>query len=115
MPGSLTQAAAAWPKPLDVAARALLSTVLVLALVQALGQPLVRSLLPTFRSELPLLDTRFAITDVRLARVGADQVVRFRGNLSRPLLIHDRIVNPFGWNGLPAGGLQITYTVGGVM
>lgn len=115
MPGSLTQAATPWPKPLEIAARALISTVLVLAVVQALGRPLVRTLLPIFRAEGPLLDARFVITDVRLARVGADEVVRFQGNLSRPLMIHDRIVAPFGWNGVPAGGFQITYTVGGVL
>lgn len=109
------QAAAPWPKPLELAARALLSTVLVLAVVQALGRPLVRPLLPIFRTVVPLLDARFVITDVRLARVGADEVVRFRGNLSRPLVIHDRIVSPFGWNGMPAGGFQTTYTVGGVL
>ncbi|MHB8814877.1 MAG: hypothetical protein ACYDAE_16605 [Steroidobacteraceae bacterium] len=115
MPGSLTQAAAPWPQPLEIAARALISTVLVLVAVQALGRPLVRPLLPIFRAAVPLLDARFVITDVRLARLGADEVVRFRGNLARPLLIHDRIVEPFGWNGVPAGGFQITYTVGGVL
>ena len=116
MLGSPTQAAAApWPKPLEIAGRALLSTALVLAVVQVLGRPLVRPLLPIFRTAVPLLDARFLVTDVRLAHVGADEVVRFRGNLSRPLLIHDRIVNPFGWNGMPAGGFQTTYTVGGVL
>ena len=115
MPGSLTQAAAPWPKPLEIAGRALLATVLVLFVVQAFGRPLVRPLLPIFRTAVPLLDGRFVITDLRLARVGADEVVRFRGNLSRPLVIHDRIVSPFGWNGMPAGGFQTTYTVGGVL
>lgn len=109
------QAAAAWPKPLEIAARALLAMVLVLAVVQALGRPLVRPLIPIFRTAIPLLDPRFLITDVRLTRVGANEVVRFRGNLSSPLLIHGRVVNPFGWNGMPAGGLQITYTLGGVL
>lgn len=115
MPGSLTQITAPWPKPLEVVGRALLSTVLVLVVVQAFGRPLVRPLIPIFRAAVPLLDARFAITDVRLTRVGANEVVRFRGNLSRPLLIRGRIVNPFGWNGMPAGGLQITYTLGGVL
>ena len=114
MPGSLTQTAR-WPRPLEIAARALLATVLVLAVVQVLGRPLVRSLVPIFSTVVPLLDTRFAITGVDLTRVGANEVVRFRGNLSRPLLIRGRIVSPFGWNGVPAGGLQITYTVGGVL
>ena len=83
MPGSLTQTAAPWPKPLEVAARALLASVLVLTVVQALGRPLVRPLVPIFRTAIPLLDARFEITDVRLTRVGANAVVRFRGNLSR--------------------------------
>ena len=115
MPGSLTPAAAPWPRPLDLAARALLSTVLVLVVVQVLGRPLVRAMLPIISTAIPLLDPRFDITDVRLARFGADEVVRVRGNLSRPLLIGDRIIDPFGWNGVPAGGLQTTYTVGGVL
>jgi hypothetical protein len=115
MPGSPTQAAAPWPKPLEVAGRALLSTLLVLAVVQTFGRPLLRPLIPFFGTAIPLLDERFEITDARLTRVGANEVVRFRGNLSRPLLIHGRIVDPFGWNGVPAGGFQITYTVGGVL
>jgi hypothetical protein len=115
MPGSLTQAVAPWPRPLDLAARALLSTVIVLVVVQALGRPLVRAMLPVISTVTPFLDPRFEITDVRLAQFGADEVVRVRGNLSRPLLIGDRIIDPFGWNGAPAGGLQITYTAGGVL
>jgi hypothetical protein len=115
MPGSLTQAVAPWPRPLDLAVRALLSTVLVLVVVQVLGRPLVRAMLPVISTVTPLLDPRFDITDIRLARFGADEVVRVRGNLSRPLLIGDRIIDPFGWNGAPAGGLQITYTMGGVL
>lgn len=115
MPGSLTHAVTPWPRPLDLAVRALLSTVLVLVVVQALGRPLVRSMLPFISTMTPLLDARFDVTDVELARFGADDVVRVRGNLSRPLLIGDRIIDPFGWHGTPAGGLQITYTTGGVL
>jgi hypothetical protein len=115
MPGSLTQAVAPWPRPLDLALRALLSTVLVLVVVQVLGRPLVRAMLPVVSAVTPLIDPRFDVTDVQLARFGADDVVRVRGNLSRPLLIGDRIISPFGWNGTPAGGLQITYTMGGVL
>lgn len=114
MRGSHTQAAP-WPRPLDLTARALLSTVLVLVVVQVVGRPLVRAMLPVISTVIPLLDPRFDITDVRLARFGADEVVRVRGNLSRPLLIGTRIIDPFGWNGVPAGGLQTTYTVGGVL
>jgi hypothetical protein len=115
MPGSLIQAAPPWPRPLSLTVRALLSTVLVLILVQVLGRPLVRAMLPVISTVVPLLDPRFDITDVRLARFGADEVVRVRGNLSRPLLIGDRIINPFGWNGTPEGGLQTTYTMGGAL
>ena len=114
MPGSLIQAAP-WPGPLSLTARALLSTVLVLVVVQMLGRPLVRAMLPVISTMAPLLDPRFDITDVRLDRFGADEVVRVRGNLSRPLLIGDRIIDPFGWNGTPAGGLQSTYTMGGAL
>ena len=82
----------------------------MLALVQVLGP-----FLPIFRTLVPLLDARFVITDVRLARIGTDEVVRFRGNLSRPLVINDRIVDPFGWNGTPEGGFRPTYIVGDVL
>lgn len=115
MPGSLTQAATRWPQPLEILARALLATVLILAVDQTLGDSLVRPLLPIFRTAVPLLDARFVLIDVRLTRVGVDEVVRFRGNLSRPLVIQDRIVSPFGWSGMPQGGFQTTYTVGGVL
>jgi len=115
MPGSRTQAAAPWPGTREVAGRLLLATVLVLLVVQVLGRPLVRPLIPIFGAAIPFLDPRFAITDARLSRVGASEVVRFRGNLSQPLVIDGRIINPFGWNGTPAGGFQITYTVGGVL
>jgi len=93
----------------------LLATVLVLLVVQALGRTLVRPLIPIFGAAVPFLDPRFAVSDVRLSCVGASDVVRFRGNLSQPLLIDGRIINPFGWNGMPAGGFQITYTVGGAL
>lgn len=115
MPGSLTRATAPRPRPVEIAGRALLCAALVLVVVQVLGRPLAQSLIPVFRAAIPLLDARFEITDVRLTHVGASQVVRFRGNLSRPLVIHGRIVSPFGWNGIPQGGLQVTYTAGGVL
>ena len=93
----------------------LLAAALAVALVQVLGRPLVRPLMPIFGAAVPLLDPRFEITSVRLARIGASEVVRFRGNLSRPLVIRGRVLEPFGWNGMPAGGIQCTYTVGGVL
>lgn len=115
MRGSLPQAAAPGPKPLELAGRALLCTVLVLAVLQVCSRPLAQALLPGLRAVVPLLDPRFQLSEVRLARHGADEVVRFRGNLSRPLLVQGRIVSPFGWNGTPPGGFQITYTLGGVL
>lgn len=80
-----------------------------------LERALVGPLLPTFCSVMSYLDDRFVVTDVRLVPQGANEVVRFRANLARPLVAGGRILYPFGTHGVPEGGLQVTNTVGGVL
>lgn len=114
MPGSPT-ATAAWPRPGRFIVRLATCTLLVLGGIQVLERALVGPLLPTFCSVMSYLDDRFVITDARLVRQGANEVVRFRANLARPLLVDSRILYPFGTHGVPEGGLQVTNTAGGVL
>lgn len=113
MPGSRTPATL--PRtPLRFAGRLLLCTIIVLTALQALERPVVEPLIPAFRTLVPLMDGRFTITDARLSREGANETLRFRANLSYPLVIDGHVLSPFGSNGVPAGGFQVTYALGGV-
>lgn len=80
-----------------------------------LERQLVTPLVPAFCSVMTSLDDRFVVTDARIVRQGANKVVRFRANLARPLVVGEHILYPFGTNGVPAGGFQVTNTVGGVL
>lgn len=114
MPGSPT-AAVTWPRPGSLTVRLVVSALLVLGGLHLLERSLVTPLIPAFRSVMSSLDDRFVVTDARIVRQGANEVVRFRANLARPLVVGDHILYPFGTNGVPAGGFQVTNTAGGVL
>jgi hypothetical protein len=114
MPGSPT-ARGAYPLRLKFALRVMVVTIAILGLSQLIERKTVESLIPLFRTTMWLLDSTFVINDARIAESGANETLRLRANLARPITIEGRIVYPFGWNGRPAGGFQVTYTVGGVL
>jgi hypothetical protein len=83
--------------------------------LEVLGRFIVEPLVPVFRTVIQALDRRFVITDARLGAQGSTEVVRFRANLRAPVTIAGRVVYPFGSNGMPAGGYQVSCDAGGVL
>lgn len=102
-------------RPRDFVGRLAFAGAVVLIASNLLQRPIVEPLIPAFRLIVPLLDNRFLITDARIVRLRAGQTVRLRVNLTRPVVIGDRVLYPFGSYGMPAGGFQVTYTVGGIL
>lgn len=113
MLGSYT-ARAAWISPRELAVRLAVASVLILGVMHLLQRPAAEALIPVFRMAIQLLTDSFVINDARIAEHGASDTVRFRANLARPITLDGRTIYPFGWNGAPEGGFQVTYTVGGV-
>lgn len=114
MPGSST-AVATSPRPLRLAARLLVSAVVVLYALHSLERFIVEPLVPVFRGAVGMLDPRFVITDARVIREARGEVVRFQANLREPATIAGQVVYPFGSHGIPDGGYAVTYTVGGAL
>jgi hypothetical protein len=114
MPGSLSQIAV-WPRPLSLALRLLVVTAVVLWLAHALERVMVDPLIPALRSGVSALDDTFAVTDIRVSGEGANEVVHFRANLTRPVDHGLSVIYPFGWPGAPEGSFQVTYTLGGIV
>jgi len=114
MAGS-TSRSGAWPRPYRLIGGFLLAAALVLGCVHELGDRIVEPLLPVYANAISLLDDRFTVDDARLSREGTGEILRFRVNLARPLLVGAQEWDPFGWGRRPAGGFQITYTVGGTL
>jgi hypothetical protein len=114
MPGSTTRTAA-WPRPLEIAARLLIASALVLWLTHAFGRALVEPMLPVFTRAIAALDGDFKILATDITQEGPSETVRFRANLARPVEVGGRTFYPFGWGATPVGGFQVTITVGGVL
>jgi hypothetical protein len=110
MPGSASPAAT-WPRPLRLSLRLLVAALLMLGSLQLLGHRIVAPLVQPCASLVTLLDDAFVVTDARIAREAGSDVLRIRANLSRPLLTGGKIVYPFGWGTMPAGGYQVVCTV----
>jgi hypothetical protein len=105
----------AWPRPHRIIGRFLIAAAIVLGGVHEFGSEVIRPLLPIYSHTIELLDGRFTITDAHLSHEGSNEVLRFRANLARPLLVGGKEMDPFGWSRPPEGGFQITYTVGGTL
>jgi len=114
MPGSSTRTAA-WPQPVELLARLLIASALVLWLAHAFERALVEPMLPVFSSVIPALDDEFTILATDISEDGPSKAVRFRVNLARPVDVGGRTLYPFGWGTIPAGEFQVTITVGGVL
>ena len=106
---------AAWISPHELAVRLAIASVLILGVMHLLQRPAARALIPVFRAAIHVLSDSFVINDVRITQHGASDTVRFRANLAQPVTLDGRKIYPFGWNGGPQGGFQVTYTVGGVL
>lgn len=105
---------AALPRPPELAARALLACVLVLAVLHAMQEALVAWLLPVLGQMVRLLGEKFTLTDVAVMPA-ADPVVQFLANLAVPVQYAGHMVYPFGWNGLPRGGYRVVLQLSGLL
>lgn len=96
MPGPTGKA---WPKPLELALRLLLGTLLALGLAQRFGQEAAQALLPLIGQSVAWLDDHYRILDLTLGTEGADTVIRLRVTLVRPLMVGDHLILPDarGW------------------
>jgi hypothetical protein len=106
---------AAWPAPLSLAARALLATLVVAGVGHLAQHRLVSALLPAFTTTMWVLDDRFIIEEAAVVQEGDSENVRFRANLARPVVLGGQVIDPFGWNGRPLGGIQVSDAAGGVL
>lgn len=105
-----------FPRPFELATRIVLASLLVIGGVHLYQRVLVAPLIPAFRGALWLLSPEFTITSAEVTRVDENEVVRFRANLSVPLLYEGRMLQPFGWSRrAPQGGFQVTLTAGGIL
>lgn len=99
----------AWPKPLELALRLLLATLLVLALAKGIGREAAQVLLPLIGHTLAWLDDHYRTLALSLGSEGADSVVRLRVTLARPLVVggHVILTDARGWGEVttPAGKL----------
>jgi hypothetical protein len=91
------------------------ASILVLGVGHLIERKTVEALIPSYRATMGLLDTTFEIEDARVVEFGPNETLRFRANLARPITVEGHTLYPFGWNGGPAGGFQVTNTVGGVL
>jgi len=114
MSGSFIPAAAS-PRPVRLAARLCVAAVLVLYALHVLERFIAEPLLPVFRAVISVVDEQFVVTDARLGREGPNEALDFRANLRRPAQIAGHVVYPFGWQGIPAGEYEVTYTLGGAL
>jgi hypothetical protein len=114
MPGSTTRQHAL-PQPLELGLRTFLASALVLGVFHFCQRPIVEPMIPVFHSAIRLLATEFTITSAEIAKEGPNETVRFRANLSSPVDYAGHMLYPFGWNGVPNGGFQITRTLGSVL
>lgn len=99
----------------SAAIRVVLASAIVLSTIHLAQHVVIESMVPSFAATVQGIDDRFVIEDARLAVNSRSEAVRFRANLARPVRIAGREAYPFGWNGGPRGGIQVTYTVGGTL
>jgi len=103
------------PHPRDLLPRLLVAAAVLLALIYWLQRPLVRALIPAVSPAVWLLDDEFILMSVDINTDTGEDRIRVRANLTRPITIEGKTLYPFGWRGVPQGGIQITLTVGSML
>jgi hypothetical protein len=87
-----------------------------LGILHVFQRPIVEPMIPVFRGAVRLLATEFIIDSAEIVREGSSETIRFRANLSMPLLVAGRTLYPFGWSGrVPQGAYQVALDLGGVL
>jgi hypothetical protein len=72
-------------------------------------------MIPVFHGMLRLLAPEFTLTAEDLVQQGRSEVLRVRANLAAPIDYAGHRLYPFGWNGVPRGGFQVTLTLSGIL
>ena len=90
-------------------------SIIVLVLAHLFRQELVAPLTPVIHDTVRLVAPEFSLVSQDIVQQGRNEVLRVRANLSVPMEYAGHQLNPFGWNGTPAGGYQISMTLGGIL
>lgn len=98
----------------ELLARLLVAGAIVIAPLLVWQQTLVQPLLAVFSREVRLLAPQFTIDSAEITPEQPNQVVRFRANLSVPLVYGGQTIYPFGWNGTPRGGFEVSLSLNGL-
>lgn len=98
----------------ELLARLLVTSAIVIAPLLLWQQNIVQPLLAIFSREVRLVAPQFTIDSAEVTRQPPNQVVRFRANLSVPLEYAGQTINPFGWNGTPRGGFEVSLSLSGL-
>src|SRR5215831_17414434 len=114
MPGCMA-APIGKPRPLELAARLLIAAVIALWLANRLTDPVVRLSIPLFTGATWTLSDDFVITSAEVDTRGTAHALRVRANLTRPVIWNHRTIYPFGWEGTPLGGFEVTLTLAGML
>jgi hypothetical protein len=93
----------------------LIAGALVLWSAHLLERSLVQRMLPAFNRIIPLVDDEFTILTTDITQDGANESIRFRLNLSRPIAVGGQTIYPFGWGPIPPGGFQVAIVLGGAL
>lgn len=102
-----------WPGPPRLIARVLIISVGMLGLAHLLARSILGSMIPVFQTTILTLDDDFTLDDVRIAWLQQNLTLRFRANLSHPVIIYGHRVYPFGWRGRPPGFYQVAHNLDG--
>ena len=98
----------------ELLARLLVVSALVIAPLLLWQQDIVQALLGIFSREVRLVAPQFTIDSAEVTRQPPNAVVRFRANLSVPVEYAGQTINPFGWNGTPPGGFEVSLSLSGL-
>ena len=102
------------PRLPELALRLLLSAVFVLWLSLTFGADLARWLQPAVAACVERLDGRFLVQRTLLVEDVYGQQLRLEVNLSAPVSLGGRVIEPFGTGHMPAGGYRVNLTIGGM-
>jgi hypothetical protein len=103
------------PRPLELLARLLIAAAISLCLANWFAAPIVRLTVPLITRTAWALSDDFIITSAVVETPESEHALRVHANLARPVIWNHRPIYPFGWEGTPLGGFEVTLTLAGVL
>ena len=104
---SESDATAAWPKPLGLTLRLILSYALVIGLAHRYGRDAVEAVMPLFRTLISVLDEHNRVMSLGIVNDGADTLVRMRVGLVEDIVIEGRLFTAGNFAFLPSIGIGL--------